>query len=103
MPPSPISVHRRRSSTSKSSSSTSSGEVFEQAANKKYRLKVTAGSGYDVATHQCVPVNGEHTVRIESELATVSLSVRIKDYNGMYLGIRRERERERERDVKVEL
>lgn len=90
MSPSPVSAHRRRSSTSKSTSSTSSGEVFEQAPDKKYRLKVTAGSGYDVATHQCVPVNGDHTVRIDSELATVSLSVRVKDYNGMCLDLRRD-------------
>lgn len=74
---------RRNSSTSESSAS--SGDAFEQVQNKKYRLKVTAGSGYDVATHQSVPVNGDQTVRIDSELATVSLGVRVRDYNGMPL------------------
>lgn len=78
---------RRHSSISESSTSSSgsSGDVFETAPNKKYRLKVTAGKAYDMATHQCVPVNEDHTVRIDSELATVSLGVRVQDYNGMFL------------------
>lgn len=51
---------------------------------KKYRLKVTAGTEYDPTTHQSVPVNGDQTVVIDNELATVSLSVRIQDYSGIY-------------------
>ena len=51
---------------------------------KKYRLKVTAGTEYDPTTHQSVPVNGDQTVVIDNELATVSLSVRIQDYSGIH-------------------
>lgn len=51
---------------------------------KKYRLKVTAGTEYDPTMHQSVPVNGDQTVVIDNELATVSLSVRIQDYSGIY-------------------
>lgn len=49
---------------------------------EEHRLKVTAGPGYDPSTHQVVPVNGK-TIRIDSEHATVSLCVRIKDYSGI--------------------
>lgn len=63
--------------------SASSGELFDQSQMKKYRLKVTAGTEYDPTTHQSVPVNGNQTVMIDNELATVSLSVRIQDYNGI--------------------
>lgn len=73
---------RRSSSASKSNESATSGELFEQAQHKKYRLKVTAGTQYDPATHQIVPVNRDETVRIDNDLATVSLGVRIQDYNG---------------------
>ncbi|OJJ89350.1 DUF1769 domain-containing protein [Aspergillus glaucus CBS 516.65] len=73
---------RRSSSASKSNTSATSGELFEQAQHKKYRLKVTAGTQYDPSTHQLVPVNGDETVRIDNDLATVSLAVRIQDYNG---------------------
>ena len=51
---------------------------------KKYRLKVTAGTEYDPTMHQSVPLNGDQTVVIDNELATVSLSVRIQDYSGIY-------------------
>ena len=63
--------------------SASSGELFDQSQMKKYRLKVTAGTEYDPTTHQSVPVNGDQTVMIDNELATVSLSVRLQDYNGI--------------------
>ncbi|OKL56622.1 hypothetical protein UA08_08148 [Talaromyces atroroseus] len=48
-----------------------------------YRLKVTAGSEYDVKTHQLVPVNADETLRIESEHAVIHLCVRIRDYTGL--------------------
>ncbi|KAJ6113662.1 hypothetical protein N7523_006979 [Penicillium sp. IBT 18751x] len=52
----------------------------DQAA--RYRLKVTAGSSYDPATHQLVPVNEDRSLRIENEHACVRLCVRIQDYTG---------------------
>lgn len=76
---------RRSSSASKSNTSATSGELFDQAQHKKYRLKVTAGTQYDPSTHQVVPVNGDETVRIDNDLATVSLAVRIQGYNGTSL------------------
>lgn len=81
-PTRPKSDKRRSSSASQSNTSSNSGDLFEEVKAKKYRLKVTAGTEYDPTTHQCVPVNGEQTVRIDNELATVCLSVRIRDYNG---------------------
>ncbi|KAG2419254.1 hypothetical protein HFD88_004049 [Aspergillus terreus] len=53
-----------------------------QPAEPKYRLKVTAGTQYDPATHQLVPVNEEQSMRIENEHAIISLCVRIQDYTG---------------------
>lgn len=49
---------------------------------RKYRVKVTAGTEYDPNTHQPVPVNGNQTLRIENEHATVTLCVRIQNYTG---------------------
>ncbi|KAF4220378.1 hypothetical protein CNMCM8980_005180 [Aspergillus fumigatiaffinis] len=48
----------------------------------KYRLKVTAGAEYNPDTHKIVPVNRNQTLRIENDLATVSLCVRIQNYTG---------------------
>jgi hypothetical protein len=48
----------------------------------KYRLKVTAGAEYNPDTHKIVPVNRDQTLRIENDLATVSLCVRIQNYTG---------------------
>lgn len=47
----------------------------------RYRLKVTAGADYDYATQKPVLVNNE-SLRIDSDRATVELTVRIQDYNG---------------------
>ncbi|KAL2850018.1 hypothetical protein BJX68DRAFT_237213, partial [Aspergillus pseudodeflectus] len=48
----------------------------------KYRLKVTAGSGYDPSTHQDVPVNEPKTLKIENNHAKTNLAVRIQNYTG---------------------
>jgi len=45
---------------------------------ENYILQVTAGSKYDVSTHQIVPVNQAKTIRIENELCEVDLNVRIQ-------------------------
>jgi hypothetical protein len=52
-----------------------------QSEKPKYRLAVTAGLGYDPATHQSVEVNGK-TLRLEDDRARFDLNVRIQDYNG---------------------
>lgn len=48
-----------------------------------YDLQCTAGPAYDLATHGIVPVNAQEPYRIESDLATIDLYVRIQDYTGM--------------------
>jgi hypothetical protein len=48
----------------------------------KYRLRVTAGSGYDPSTHQDVPVNEPKTLKIENDHAKTNLAVRIQNYTG---------------------
>lgn len=48
----------------------------------KFSLHVTAGNSYDPSTHDTVIVNGQEPYVIESDLATVYLWVRIKDYQG---------------------
>lgn len=58
-------------------------EMTGQDQAARYRLKVTAGSSYDPATHQLVPVNEDRSLRIENEHASVSLCVRIQDYTGI--------------------
>lgn len=50
---------------------------------QQYRLKVTAGGDYDRATQKPVLVNGE-SLRIDSDRATIDLTVRIQDYNGTF-------------------
>ena len=58
-------------------------EMTGQDQTARYRLKVTAGSSYDPATHQLVPVNEDRSLRIENEHACVRLCVRIQDYTGI--------------------
>ncbi|CAG8971436.1 hypothetical protein HYALB_00002019 [Hymenoscyphus albidus] len=48
-----------------------------------YILRVTAGSEYDIAKHQIVPVNKAESITIESEHISVSLNVRIQNYRGL--------------------
>jgi hypothetical protein len=57
-------------------------KMFGTDQSHKYRLKVTAGTDYHPSTHKIVPVNRDQTLRIENDLATVSLCVRIQNYTG---------------------
>lgn len=52
----------------------------------KYVLRVTAGSTYDLADHQEVPVNTCTPVRVSTELMDISLNVRIQKYRGLPKG-----------------
>ncbi|KAK4102377.1 DUF1769-domain-containing protein [Parathielavia hyrcaniae] len=47
---------------------------------EKYTMRVTAGPGYDPASHVEVPVNSPASVRIASELIEADLNVRINNY-----------------------
>jgi hypothetical protein len=61
------------------------GDSNDPSSNRNtanYRLRVTAGSEYDIKTHQVVPVNADETLRIENEHAVIHLCVRIRDYTG---------------------
>ncbi|KAF4594444.1 UPF0590 protein [Ophiocordyceps camponoti-floridani] len=49
----------------------------------QYVLRVTAGPSYDEASHIEVPVNRPGPVRIQSALADIELSVRIRNYHGL--------------------
>jgi hypothetical protein len=49
----------------------------------QYLLRITAGPSYDPQTHTVVPVNGPIPISISSEHCTVSLKVRVQNYNGM--------------------
>ncbi|KAJ5938128.1 hypothetical protein N7454_004470 [Penicillium verhagenii] len=50
-------------------------------SDSHYRIKVTAGPSYDPATHQDVQVNGE-ALALEGDHASVTLAVRIQNFNG---------------------
>ncbi|KAI0994973.1 hypothetical protein K3495_g13208 [Podosphaera aphanis] len=52
---------------------------------EKYLLQVTAGSSYDPADHQIVPVNVAEPITIDTEHITADLNVRIKSYRGLPL------------------
>ncbi|PHH65369.1 hypothetical protein CDD81_2473 [Ophiocordyceps australis] len=52
----------------------------------KYILRVTAGPGYDEASHVEVPVNRAEPLRIQSSEADIELNVRIRDYQGLPRG-----------------
>ncbi|KAI6781296.1 uncharacterized protein J7T54_004069 [Emericellopsis cladophorae] len=52
----------------------------------RYILRVTAGPGYDEKNHVLVPVNVAKPVKIAGPLATIDLSVRVRDYNGLPRG-----------------
>lgn len=49
----------------------------------KYLLQVTAGPSYEDAELYNVQVNGSDSCRIENDLMTIFLRVRIRDYHGM--------------------
>jgi hypothetical protein len=50
---------------------------------EKYILRVTAGPGYDPATHVPISVNGEHATQVENEYMRASVKVRIRGYCGL--------------------
>lgn len=52
---------------------------------EKY-IRVTAGPGYDEATHVKVAVNRPQPLRIRSDGADIELSVRIHNYQGLPRG-----------------
>ena len=54
----------------------------DAAHPSKYRLRVTAGPGYDASTHKVVPVNSPETLTFESEHIILSLAVRLKNFTG---------------------
>ncbi|ODA79542.1 hypothetical protein RJ55_05136 [Drechmeria coniospora] len=53
---------------------------------ERYILRVTAGAGYDEASHVIVPVNRADPLIIESDVANVELNVRIQNYQGLPRG-----------------
>ncbi|KFY57553.1 hypothetical protein V497_05478 [Pseudogymnoascus sp. VKM F-4516 (FW-969)] len=52
-------------------------------AHNKYTLRVTAGTSYDINTHQTVAVNTPEPISIKSEHTDVSLNIRIQNYKGL--------------------
>jgi hypothetical protein len=50
-------------------------------SSSKYRLRVTAGPEYD--THIAVSVNSTQPIVITTDIATITLSVHVKDYHGV--------------------
>ncbi|KAJ4352767.1 hypothetical protein N0V95_003985 [Ascochyta clinopodiicola] len=60
-----------------------SDSVVDPAARDKYLLQVTAGPSYDPNTHTQVSVNSPEVHKVDNNLATSYLRVRIKDYHGL--------------------
>src|SRR3954447_18470901 len=55
----------------------------DQASNHThYRLRVTAGTSYDVSTHKVVPVNAPQTMTFETSSIILLLAVRIRKFTG---------------------
>lgn len=52
----------------------------------KYLVRVSAGPAYDLATHKLVHVNTASPLHISSDLAEVSLNVRVQNYHGLPKG-----------------
>lgn len=48
-----------------------------------YVLRITAGPGYDTSDHVEVPVNTPAPLSINSSRASIDLSVRVQNYNGL--------------------
>ena len=67
-----------------SGESASEGSPVDMGRRKdQYRLRVTAGGGYDITTHQVVPVNSSSKPTIiENDLVTLAVSVKIRNYRG---------------------
>ncbi|KAK8072731.1 f-box domain containing protein [Apiospora saccharicola] len=53
------------------------------AATDKYVLRVTAGSSYDVDTHEVVPVNSAEPLKVSNDFMDVELNVRVQNYRGL--------------------
>lgn len=53
---------------------------------EKYVLRITAGPGYDEATHAEVPVNQPAPLHISHDAADIALNVRIRNYRGLPRG-----------------
>ncbi|KAF2102975.1 DUF1769-domain-containing protein, partial [Rhizodiscina lignyota] len=51
--------------------------------HNKFILRVTAGSSYDVSTHQEVKVNTSDAVNISSDDIDATIRVRVKNYRGL--------------------
>jgi hypothetical protein len=51
-----------------------------------YRLRTTAGTSYDVSTHELVPVNAPQTLTFETSSVVLSLAVRIRNFTGFPAG-----------------
>ena len=65
------------------STGTSTPEHPDRAIDHShYRLRVTAGTSYDVSTHQLVPVNAPETLTFETSSLIISLAVRIRSFTG---------------------
>ncbi|KAF3042722.1 hypothetical protein E8E12_009182 [Didymella heteroderae] len=60
-----------------------SGGAVDPEARDKYLLQVTAGPSYDPKEHTQVSVNSSEVQKVENDLATSYLRVRIKDYHGL--------------------
>ncbi|KAK8132336.1 hypothetical protein PG999_000509 [Apiospora kogelbergensis] len=52
-------------------------------AAAKYVLRVTAGSNYDVDTHEVVPVNSSAPLKVSNDFMDVELNVRVQNYQGL--------------------
>ncbi|KAK8016677.1 UPF0590 protein [Apiospora rasikravindrae] len=52
-------------------------------AADKYVLRVTAGSTYDVDTHEVVPVNSSEPLKVSNDFMDVELNVRVQNYRGL--------------------
>ncbi|KAJ4378031.1 hypothetical protein N0V83_000861 [Neocucurbitaria cava] len=58
----------------------------DPTARDKYLLEVTAGPSYNPSQHNQVSVNGPTTTRVEGDIVTAWIRVRIKDYHGLPRG-----------------
>ncbi|KAH6629040.1 hypothetical protein C7974DRAFT_393721 [Boeremia exigua] len=57
--------------------------LVDPEARDKYLLQVTAGPSYNPNTHTQVSVNSSDVHKVDNDLATTYLRVRIKDYHGL--------------------
>src|SRR5436305_4751952 len=70
------------SSPNMSSSGTGTPELDQAIDHTHYRLRTTAGTSYDVATHKIVPVNAPETITFETQSIILSLAVRLRKFTG---------------------